>query len=29
MRTQGYAGSVGLEYVPLDPADSSPSFGWL
>lgn len=26
---QGYAGSVGLEYQPLDPADSSTSFGWL
>jgi hydroxypyruvate isomerase len=26
---QGYAGSVGLEYLPSDPADSSASFGWL
>jgi hydroxypyruvate isomerase len=26
---QGYAGWVGLEYVPADPADSSTSFGWL
>ena len=25
----GYAGRVGLEYVPTDPADSSSSFGWL
>lgn len=26
---QGYAGWVGLEYVPIDPADSASSFGWL
>src|SRR5512146_3239823 len=26
---QGYDGWVGLEYVPLDPADSAISFGWL
>jgi hydroxypyruvate isomerase len=26
---QGYAGRVGLEYKPADPADSSTSFGWL
>jgi hydroxypyruvate isomerase len=25
----GYAGPVGLEYKPADPADSSSSFGWL
>ena len=25
----GYAGWVGLEYTPSDPADSSGSFGWL
>jgi hydroxypyruvate isomerase len=25
----GYAGRVGLEYVPMDAADSSSSFGWL
>jgi hydroxypyruvate isomerase len=29
LAAQGYAGSVGLEYFPLDPADSSTSFGWL
>jgi hydroxypyruvate isomerase len=29
LAAQGYTGSVGLEYVPLDPADSSTSFGWL
>jgi hydroxypyruvate isomerase len=29
LAAQGYAGRVGLEYVPLDPADSSTSFGWL
>jgi hydroxypyruvate isomerase len=29
LAAQGYAGSVGLEYVPLDPADSSTSFSWL
>ncbi len=29
LAAQGYAGSVGLEYFPLDPADSSASFGWL
>lgn len=26
---QGYAGWVGLEYLPADPADSATSFGWL
>lgn len=26
---QGYRGSVGLEYKPVDPADSSTSFGWI
>jgi hydroxypyruvate isomerase len=26
---QGYAGWVGLEYLPGDPADSATSFGWL
>ncbi len=26
---QGYQGSVGLEYLPSDPADSAASFGWL
>jgi hydroxypyruvate isomerase len=26
---QGYAGSVGLEYFPIDPDDSSTSFSWL
>ena len=26
---QGYQGSVGLEYLPADPADSSTSFGWI
>jgi hydroxypyruvate isomerase len=25
----GYSGSVGLEYLALDPSDSSTSFGWL
>jgi hydroxypyruvate isomerase len=25
----GYAGWVGLEYAPSDPADSTGSFGWL
>ena len=29
LAAQGYAGSVGLEYLPLDPSDSSTSFGWL
>jgi hydroxypyruvate isomerase len=29
LAAQGYAGSVGLEYIPLDQADSSTSFGWL
>jgi len=29
LAAQGYAGSVGLEYFPVDPADSSTSFGWL
>lgn len=29
LAAQGYAGSVGLEYVPADPADSPASFGWL
>ena len=29
LAAQGYAGSVGLEYRPADPADSSGSFGWL
>ena len=29
LAAQGYAGSVGLEYFPLDRADSSGSFGWL
>ena len=29
LAAQGYAGSVGLEYLPTDPADSSTSFGWL
>jgi hydroxypyruvate isomerase len=29
LAAQGYTGSVGLEYVPLDPSDSSTSFGWL
>jgi len=29
LAAQGYAGSVGLEYYPLDEADSSTSFGWL
>jgi hydroxypyruvate isomerase len=26
---QGYAGSIGLEYFPVDRADSTGSFGWL
>jgi hydroxypyruvate isomerase len=29
LAAQGYAGSVGLEYNPADPADSATSFGWL
>jgi hydroxypyruvate isomerase len=29
LAAQGYAGSVGLEYLPTDPADSSGSFRWL
>ena len=29
LAAQRYAGSVGLEYLPADPADSSTSFGWL
>jgi hydroxypyruvate isomerase len=29
LAAQRYAGSVGLEYFPLDPADSSTSFSWL
>jgi hydroxypyruvate isomerase len=29
LAAQGYAGSVGLEYLPADPTDSSTSFGWL
>ena len=29
LAAQGYAGSVGLEYLSADPADSSTSFGWL
>jgi hydroxypyruvate isomerase len=29
LAAQGYAGRVGLEYNPVDPADSSTSFGWL
>jgi hydroxypyruvate isomerase len=29
LAAQGYTGSVGLEYLPLDPSDSSTSFGWL
>jgi hydroxypyruvate isomerase len=29
LAAQGYAGSVGLEYVPADRAGSSGSFGWL
>lgn len=29
LAAQGYAGSVGLEYVPLDPSDSSTSFAWM
>jgi hydroxypyruvate isomerase len=28
LAAQGYAGWVGLEYVPADPADSAASFGW-
>ena len=26
---QGYDGWVGLEYIPVDPADSATSFAWL
>ena len=26
---QGYDGWVGLEYLPVDPADSATSFAWL
>lgn len=29
LAAQGYDGSVGLEYLPSDPADSSASFGWI
>src|SRR5215831_10001377 len=29
LAAQGYAGRVGLEYLPLDPSDSSTSFSWL
>jgi hydroxypyruvate isomerase len=29
LAAQGYRGSVGLEYYPLEAADSSTSFGWL
>jgi hydroxypyruvate isomerase len=29
LAAQGYTGSVGLEYHPVDEADSSTSFGWL
>ena len=29
LAAQGYAGWVGLEYLPADAADSSGSFGWL
>ena len=29
LAAQGYAGSVGLEYLPRDPSDSSTSFSWL
>lgn len=29
LAAQEYAGSVGLEYLPADPADSSTSFGWI
>ena len=29
LAAQGYTGSVGLEYLPADPADSSGSFEWL
>ena len=29
LAAQEYAGSVGLEYLPADPSDSSTSFGWL
>ncbi len=29
LAAQGYAGWVGLEYLPADAADSSTSFGWL
>lgn len=29
LAAQGYTGSVGLEYLPTDPADSSRSFDWI
>jgi hydroxypyruvate isomerase len=29
LAARGYTGSVGLEYAPSDPADSSASFGWM
>jgi hydroxypyruvate isomerase len=29
LAAQGYDGRVGLEYAPIDPADSATSFGWL
>jgi len=28
LAAQGYAGWIGCEYKPRDPADSSTSFGW-
>ena len=28
LAAQGYAGRIGCEYKPTDPADSSTSFGW-
>ena len=28
LTAQGYAGWIGCEYKPSDPADSSTSFGW-
>ena len=28
LAAQGYAGRIGCEYKPSDPADSSTSFGW-
>ena len=28
LAAQGYAGWIGCEYKPSDPADSSTSFGW-